>query len=48
MRALIYQGPGKKVLEERPIPETQAPTDAISLRTGTAGGFPRRTWVPCT
>jgi alcohol dehydrogenase len=29
MKALIYQGPGKKVLEERPIPEIQAPTDAI-------------------
>ena len=29
MKALIYQGPGKKVLEERPIPEVKAPTDAI-------------------
>lgn len=29
MKALIYQGPGKKVLEDRPIPEIQAPTDAI-------------------
>jgi alcohol dehydrogenase len=29
MKALVYQGPGKKVLEERPIPELQAPTDAI-------------------
>ena len=29
MKALIYQGPGKKVLEERPIPELKAPTDAI-------------------
>lgn len=29
MKALIYQGPGKKGLEERPIPEVKAPTDAI-------------------
>ncbi len=29
MKALIYQGPGRKALEERPIPEVQAPTDAI-------------------
>ena len=29
MKALVYQGPGKKVLEERPIPEIKAPTDAI-------------------
>ena len=29
MKALIYQGPGKKVLEDRPIPEIKAPTDAI-------------------
>lgn len=29
MKALIYQGPGKKALEERPIPEITAPTDAI-------------------
>jgi alcohol dehydrogenase len=29
MKALVYQGPGKKVLEERLIPEVKAPTDAI-------------------
>jgi alcohol dehydrogenase len=29
MKALIYKGPGKKVLEDRPIPEIKAPTDAI-------------------
>ncbi len=29
MRALVYQGPGKKALEERPKPQISAPTDAI-------------------
>ncbi len=29
MRALVYQGPGKKALENRPKPEIKAPTDAI-------------------
>ncbi len=29
MKALVYQGPGKKALEERPIPEIKAPNDAI-------------------
>jgi alcohol dehydrogenase len=29
MRALVYQGPGRKSLEDRPIPEVRAPTDAI-------------------
>ena len=29
MKALIYQGPGKKALMERPIPEIIVPTDAI-------------------
>ncbi len=29
MKALVYQGPGNKVLEERPIPEIKAPTDAV-------------------
>ena len=28
MKALVYQGPGKKVVEDRPIPEIAAPTDA--------------------
>jgi len=29
MKALIYQGPGQKALEDRPMPEIKAPTDAI-------------------
>ena len=29
MKALVYQGPGKKQLEERPIPQIEAPTDAV-------------------
>lgn len=29
MKALVYQGPGKKSLEDRPVPEIKAPTDAI-------------------
>jgi alcohol dehydrogenase len=29
MKALVYNGPGKKALEERPMPALQAPTDAI-------------------
>lgn len=29
MKALIYQGPGKKAIEERPLPEIQNPTDAV-------------------
>ncbi len=29
MKALVYQGPGKKALEERPKPTLAAPTDAI-------------------
>ncbi|MDI3263026.1 MAG: zinc-dependent alcohol dehydrogenase family protein [Fulvimonas sp.] len=29
MKALVYQGPGKKALEERPRPAIQAPSDAI-------------------
>ena len=35
MKALVYQGPGKKALEERPIPEIQAPTDAVVKVTKT-------------
>ena len=35
MRALVYQGPGKKSLERRPTPEIQAPTDAIVRITRT-------------
>jgi alcohol dehydrogenase len=29
MKALVYQGPGKMALEERPIPEISAPADAV-------------------
>ncbi|VTZ50333.1 Alcohol dehydrogenase [Methylocella tundrae] len=29
MKALVYQGPGKKALEDRPKPEIKAPGDAI-------------------
>jgi alcohol dehydrogenase len=29
MKALVYQGPGRKSVEDRPIPEIKAPTDAV-------------------
>jgi alcohol dehydrogenase len=35
MKALVYQGPGKKALEQRPIPVIAAPTDAIVKITKT-------------
>ena len=35
MKALVYQGPGKKALENRPKPEIAAPTDAIVKITKT-------------
>lgn len=35
MRALVYVGPGKKALEDRPKPEIAAPTDAIVKITKT-------------
>jgi alcohol dehydrogenase len=35
MHALIYQGPGKKAIEERPKPQIAAPTDAIVRITKT-------------
>lgn len=35
MKALVYQGPGKKALEERPMPEIAAPTDAVVRVTRT-------------
>src|SRR6202050_944812 len=35
MKALVYQGPGKKTLEKRPIPTIGAPTDAIVKVTKT-------------
>jgi alcohol dehydrogenase len=35
MKALVYQGPGRKALEERPMPKIIAPTDAIVKVTKT-------------
>jgi alcohol dehydrogenase len=35
MKALVYQGPGKKAIEDRPMPKITAPTDAIVRITKT-------------
>lgn len=35
MKALVYNGPGKKAVEDRPIPEIKSPTDAIVKITKT-------------
>ncbi len=35
MKALVYHGPGRKALEERPMPELQSPTDALVRVTRT-------------
>jgi alcohol dehydrogenase len=35
MKALVYHGPGEKSLDERPMPELSAPTDAIVKVTRT-------------
>ncbi len=35
MKALVYKGPGKKTLEDRPKPEIKAPDDAIVRMTKT-------------
>ncbi len=35
MKALVYKGAGKKTLEQRPIPEIHAPTDAVVRITKT-------------
>jgi len=35
MKALVYLGPAKKVLEERPKPQIKDPTDAIVKITKT-------------
>lgn len=35
MKALVYNGPGKKLLEERPMPKIGVPTDAIVRVTRT-------------
>lgn len=37
MRAVVFKGPGKVVLEERPIPTVQAPTDIIVKVTKVLG-----------
>jgi len=29
MKALVYEAPGEKAIEDRPKPEIKAPTDAI-------------------
>jgi alcohol dehydrogenase len=35
MKALVYQGPGKKALEDRPMPDIADPTDAVVRITRT-------------
>lgn len=35
MKALVYHGPGKRALEDKPVPRIQAPTDAIVKVTKT-------------
>ena len=35
MKALVYRGPGKKALEDRPMPRIDQPTDAIVRITKT-------------
>jgi alcohol dehydrogenase len=35
MKALVYQGPGKKAIEDRPVPRPIAPTDAVVKITKT-------------
>lgn len=35
MKALVYEGPGRKSLAERPVPTIRAPTDAIVKVTKT-------------
>jgi alcohol dehydrogenase len=35
MKALVYQGPGKRALEDRPVPDVKAPTDAVVRITKT-------------
>ena len=35
MKALVYQGPGKKAVLDRPLPEIKAATDAIVRITKT-------------
>ena len=39
MKALVYHGPGKKSLDECPMPTIEAPTDAIDkmLKTTSCG-----------
>ncbi len=40
MKALVYHGPGEKSLDERPMPELSAPTDAIVRMTRTTIAAP--------
>jgi alcohol dehydrogenase len=35
MKALVYHGPGRKSLEDRPVPKLTAPTDAVVKMTRT-------------
>lgn len=35
MKALVYEGPGRKSLQERPVPKLEAPTDALVKITRT-------------
>jgi len=35
MKALVYEGPGKKSLQERPVPKVDSPTDAVVKVTRT-------------
>ena len=35
MKALVYLGPGRKAVEERPGPKLQSPTDALVRVTKT-------------
>ncbi|MYN08600.1 zinc-dependent alcohol dehydrogenase family protein [Pseudoduganella aquatica] len=35
MRALVYEGPGQPVLRDKPVPQVQAPTDAVVRITRT-------------
>ncbi len=42
MKALVYHGPGRKSLDERPMPELAAPTDVIVGRTRPPNSRPPR------
>jgi alcohol dehydrogenase len=40
MKALVYHGPGKKSLDERPVPQLACATDAIVKVTRTTISAP--------